>query len=169
MSWHAKAIKKYTKEVFSSTLTYLLTIVILTVWYLFSGDIFHWVWIEPLEVPPLERLLYGALTFVTLGRLVYNTGFYLALWRIFYALGDMRSYRELKAIIWMSLILIMYFWIIPAVIAVINWVISIGYNIFKFALYVAPPLVISVLVVGVYYYVLSNKKQLDLLSLNKDK
>lgn len=166
MSWQIKAINKYTKETFSSLWTYLLTAIFLTVWYLFSGNVFHWVWIEPLDVPPLERFLYSAITFYTLGRFIYNTGFYLVLWRIFYALGDMRSYKELKRIIWLCLILIMYFWIIPAVIAVLNWIISIGYNIFKFCLYVAPSLVISTLVVGIYYYVKNNKKQPDLISLD---
>lgn len=166
MKWHQKVIKKYIKEIFSSTLSYLLTAVLLTVWYLFTGDVFRWLWIEPLDVPPLERLLYSALTFATVGRLLYNTGFYLVLSSIFRELGDMQSYRELKAIIWGGLILIMYFWIIPAVIAVLNWIISVGYNIFKFFLYVAPAFVISSLLVGIYYYVRHNKKHPDLLTSN---
>jgi len=155
MTWYKKVLKKYIKEIFSSATTYIFTVLFLTIWYFYSGEIFQWIWIEPLDVPPLQRALYSALTFITLGRIIYLTRFYKVLWEI---LGDWQSYKEIKSVIWIILIFVMFNWIIPAFVAVVNWFISIGYNIFKLFLYIVPSFAISTLVVATIFYMRNKYK-----------
>lgn len=150
MSWYRKVLQKNIKEIFSSAGTYLLTATLLTAWYFYTGKGFQWEWIEPLDAPSFfERFFYSALTYVTIGALLYKIRFYQFL---YYVLGDWRSFKEAKALIWVLLLWLMYFKIVPFFFDVMNDVISIGYNLFMFVLYVAPWFFISVIAVFGYYY-----------------
>lgn len=165
MNWSEKVIKRNIKELFSTLPLYLLTTALLAAWYFGTGESFHWVWIDPLEVPPYQRVLYGALVFAGPGRLLYKTKIYLVLWWLF----DFRTFKEVKAIIWAFLLWLMYFKIIPMVIDLINGVISIGYNIYKFILYVAPAFAISILLMGTYLYLRHKKTRPTVLNTTSEK
>ncbi len=154
MTWYKKALKNNFKEIFSSVYIYILTVVLLGVWYLISGQTFHWVWIEPLEVPPYQRIFYSALFFAGPGYILYRMKVYLVL----FWLLDFRSFQKAKALILLVVSLFMYFKVVPWVIDLLNDIISIGYNILMFLIYVAPWFVVSVISFSTYLYFRKNNK-----------
>lgn len=150
MIWHRKILQENIKETFSSVLFYILILIFLGAQRFFLGDSFSWVWIEPIEQPSIfMRIFYSALTFLTLGKLVYKTKFYFYLYRI---IGNYWVYKKAKKNIWVFLMLIMFFIIVPIIVNLLNGVISIVYNVFIFLLYILPSLTISTTIVGIYFY-----------------
>ena len=114
------------------------------------GKTFTWTDISPIDSPSIfVRIFYSALTFVTLGRLLYLAGFYKALYRI---LGDWRSFKEAKAIIWVLLMAAMFFVIVPLVVDILNGILSIGYNLLALTLYAFPPVGVSMILFAFYFY-----------------
>ena len=154
MTWYERVLKKNIKEIFSSGILYVCILIILSIQHFFLGNSFSWVWIEPIEQPSIfVRIFYSAITYPTLGYLVYRTGFYLFIWRIF----PRRIFRGIKKKVWIILIGVMFFVVVPIVVDVLNGIISIFYNIFNFFLYLFPAVAISsLIVVGILY--LRNKK-----------
>ena len=114
--------------------------------------------ISPISEPSLfNRVLYSALVFVTFGAFLYWVKFYQFLYHIIVkGLGDRQLYRSIKGLIWGSLVLVMYFWVVPKVVAVLNIIISFFYNILNLILYLFPPLGISLIVFSIFY-ILFNK------------
>jgi hypothetical protein len=152
MYWHAKNLKKYSKEIFKSSILYLIIAIVLSLWYFFSGYDFNWTQISPLEAPSIfERTFYSALTFLTLGAFLYKIKFYKFLYNI---LGDWRSFKEAKALIWAGLLYLMFFKIVPKFFDILNSIISFGYNLFNLILYIIPPVGISIglFIIGFYIY-----------------
>lgn len=153
MSWYKHAIIKTLKKEVRS-LKLILTIVFpltFIFWYKLSGKPFEWQWINPIAVPPYIRLFYSALVFITLGFFLYLIKFYQVLYIIFVkVLGDFRSYKEAKGLIWFGLIALMYFKIVPWFVVVLNTIISIGYNLLKLIVYISPIIGIS-LVLGIIF------------------
>lgn len=148
MIWYKKSIVNYLKENWTSLLFVLIFPFILLLWNYLTGKNFVWHNISPLDTPDWQRYLYSALTFVSLGLLLYKIRFYQLLYFIFVTiLGDFRSYKEIKGIIWVGLMLLMYFKIVPWFVSVLNVVISFFYNIFGFVLYSIPPLGITFFIV----------------------
>lgn len=150
VTWYKKALKNNTKEIFSSLPLYIITVVLLSIWHFLSGGQFTWVWIEPIEVPSVfVRIFYSALTLITIGAFLYKIRFYQFLW---FVLGDWRTFKEAKALLWLLLMWFMYSWAVPKVIDLLNSVASIGYNIFNFLLYAFPAFVLSALILtGLLY------------------
>jgi hypothetical protein len=150
VTWYKKAIKHNIKEIFSSVPLYVLTVIILGVWHFLSGGQFTWVWIEPIEAPSVfVRIFYSALTFITLGAFLYKIRFYQFLW---FVLGDWKTFKEAKALLWLLLMWSMYSWVVPKVINLLNDIASIGYNIFNFLLYAFPAFTLSALILtGLMY------------------
>jgi hypothetical protein len=104
---------------------------------LMKGNLFIWHNIVPIDRPDIFfRIIYSALTFVTLGALLYYIGFYQFLSLIF---GRNRSgYKSMKKLIWLGLMWVMYVAIVPAGVNILNSVISFGYNILVLLVYVSP-------------------------------
>lgn len=152
MAWQMETIKKYTKDVFSSAALYLVISIILALQFFIAGKEFQWIAIEPLEAPSIFiRIFYSALTFVTIGALLYKIRFYQFL---YYVLGNWKSFKEAKALIWIFLLYFMYSWVVPKFFSFANWVLSFFFNIFRLILYIAPSIGISIAIflVGLFIY-----------------
>lgn len=152
--WYERALNEKRVEIVRSALFFLIFTVSISFWYFFSGQSFEWTPISPIEAPSFPyRLLYSALVFVTLGASLYYLGFYKWLYSFFRGVrGGYRDYKELKRLIWTSLIMLMFFVIVPMVVKILNSVISFFYNVYVLILYVFPSLAISALIFGAGYY-----------------
>lgn len=144
MSWEKRILTENIKNVLSSGILYLLTLIVVSIWDIYHGKSYTWVWLEVIDQPSIfVRLFYSAITFVTLGALLYRIKFYKLLWQI---IGDWRSYKEAKSAIWGLLVLFMYFYGVPKIVDFLNFIISIIYNIFNFILYISPFFTISLII-----------------------
>ena len=156
MSWYKHTLKKYGKEILSGAIFTVVCTLACLLWIFVMGKTFTWTDISPIEQPSIFiRIFYSALTFITLGAFLYKVGFYKALYQI---LGDWRSFKEAKSIIWVLLMGTMFFVIVPLVVDLLNSIISIGYNVFALILYAFPPVGISLIIFALYFYF---KKQLQ--------
>lgn len=156
MSWYKHTLKKYGKEILSGAIFTVVCTLAFLLWIFVMGKTFAWTDISPIEQPSIFiRIFYSALTFITLGAFLYKVGFYKALYQI---LGDWRSFKEAKSIIWVLLMGTMFFVIVPLVVDLLNSIISIGYNVFALILYAFPPVGISLIIFALYFYF---KKQLQ--------
>jgi len=136
-SWHKRVLSEYSRSTVASVSATLGVLMVLSVAQLLNGGVFEWEKIAPIDQPDiLVRFLYSALTFVSIGAILYNLRFYQFLSLLFGS--DRRGYREAKGIIWAGLILIMYFVIVPFVVEVMNTTVSFLYNIALLFLYVSP-------------------------------
>lgn len=159
MTWYKDTLQKHKKEILSGSIFTVICAIVFLLWIFAIGRTFSWTDISPIEQPSVfVRLFYSALTFITLGAFLYRVGFYKALYQI---LGDWRSFKEAKAIIWVLLTGIMFFVIVPLVVDLLNGIISIVYNLFALALYAFPPVGISLILFTLYFYL---KKQIQFKS-----
>lgn len=145
MTWYKKYLTQYKKEIIiSATFTFVFT-TFLSLWHYALGKSFIWREIDPIPQPhEFVRFIYSALVFVTFGAFLYWIRFYQFLYSVIVrGLRDWRLYKDIKAIIWTSLILVMYFFVVPKVIDCLNSTISIIYNLFIFILYLLPPLLLT--------------------------
>ncbi len=151
MKWHQLEIKKFIKETLNTSAFAILFLISLSTWHFALGQAFEWQAITPISEPSIfQRLLYSALTFATLGAILYELGFYKFLYQI---IGDWQSYKEAKRIIWLLLMGLMFFIIVPFTVSVLNHIISFGYNILNFAIYIFPPLgIAAILAIGYFYF-----------------
>lgn len=140
MTWHKDTIEKYVKENYSSVAAFFVFMLVCTVWYYFSGQRFEWKDIDWISAPPIwERLLYSYLVYKTLGKWLYDVYFYKFLHFIFVEiLSNRRKYKEVKSALWDILMATMFFYIIPAVINALNFIITIVYNAIALILYLSP-------------------------------
>ena len=154
MSWYRKVLKENKKEIASSAAFAVVFALAILLWHFALGKSFQWETISPIEAPSLlSRALYSALVFITFGAFLYWVKFYQVLYHI---VSDRQLYRGIKGLIWGSLILVMYFWVVPTVVELLNAIISFFYNIFNLTLYLFPPLGVSLIMFSICY-VLFNK------------
>ena len=150
MHWYERTFKKYSKEILSGAVFSILFSLFLLLYVFVAGYSFTWTDISPIEEPSIfVRIFYSALTFVTLGAFLYKIHFYQGLYRI---LGDWQSFREAKAIIWVVLMALMFFVIVPTVVGILNAVLSFGYNVIALLLYLCPPLGAALILFLFYVY-----------------
>lgn len=152
-TWYKRILTEKKKEIITSTTFALVFALSVALWHYFTGKVFEWQSISPVEEPDLlPRLFYSALVFVTLGAGLYAMGFYKSLYSLYRGTrGGYRAYKEMKGVIWVALILSMYFVIIPVVVDILNAVISFSYNISILVLYLFPPFGISAVVFIIGY------------------
>lgn len=163
MTWYERILVKKRKETVSAVVFAILFALSVTLWHYAMGKSFGWQSISPVEVPDLlPRLFYSALVYVTLGKILYNLGFYKVLYSLYRGMsGGWRAYNKTKDLIWWILIGGMYFAIIPVVVNILNAVLSFFYNAYVLILYLFTSLGISVLVFGVGWFALKKYKQLS--------
>ena len=161
MNWYKKIIKKNKTEIISSAMFSGVFSLALLIWHFMLGKNFAWVTISPLSAPPPVYIIYSALVFVTLGRLLYVIGFYKLLATVVgEIMGDWKAYREIKAFLWLGLIIIAYY-LLHKFIDLLNTIISFFYNVLNFILFLSPPLGIS-LILFIGGYLFFKKQQLDI-------
>ncbi len=160
MTWYKKVLTENKKEILSSAIFVIIFALSILLWHFVFDKTFRWETITPVEEPSLlNRALYSALVFVTFGAFLYWIKFYQFLYSLIVkALRDRRLYQNTKRLIWGFLILIMYFWIIPKIVDLLNTIISLFYNLFNLMLYLFPPLGISLVVFSIGYIIFKLKK-----------
>ena len=149
MTWYKKVLKESRKEIASTTAFAVVFALAILLWHFALGKSFHWETINPIEAPSLlSRALYSALVFLTFGAFLYWIKFYQLLYHI---VSDRQLYRGIKGLVWDSLILAMYFWIVPTVVGLLNAILSFFYNILNLILYLFPPLGVSLILFSIGY------------------
>ncbi len=147
MSWYSEVLKRYSKKTIVTVSIFLAIQIMFAVLNFANGGTFVWHSITPIDQPSIfERVIYSALTFVTLGAGLYYLRFYQFLSLLFG--NDRQSYRQVKSLIWLGLMWLMYAVLVPASVNVLNAIISFLYNSILFIIYVSPDLlVLSVILI----------------------
>lgn len=105
---------------------------------------FAWMDIAPFQPLPWIRILFSALTFVTLGAVLYALRFYQLLNFIFVTLlQDRKTYRAIKSLIWLALMGFLFYYVQPVVIKYLNLIASIVFNLLNLILFLSPSLGIT--------------------------
>jgi len=150
MRWYKREINKFISETVNSTVFALVFLSSLSLWYFALGQEYQWQAITPVPEPSIfNRMLYSALTFVTLGALLYKLKFYQFLYQIS---GSWRAFQDAKKIVWIVLIGLMFFIIVPTTVNIMNHVLSFGYNVLNLIFYLCPPLGVAVILTIAYKY-----------------
>lgn len=163
MSWKKRIFKEHIKETIFATVfscTFALTIMIANFFFDWNFD---WKEIDPIEMPPLWiRGVASFFTWFTLWNWLFNLYFYKALYSICKFLWISYSkYEKLKKQIWVWLMLLVTFVLIPLIIDILNSIISILFNIFQFLISTIPYMGISATIsaVVVLSYIYITKKE----------
>lgn len=150
MTWYKQTLKKYGKEILLGAMFSVLCSLAFLIWIFVFDRTFTWINIEPIEQPSIfVRILYSALTFVTLGAFLYMIGFYKILYQF---IGDWGLFKEAKRIIWLLLMGFMFFIVVPVVVDLLNGIISILYNLLGLIVFSFPPIGISLIFFIFYFY-----------------
>lgn len=146
--WYWREISKNFKKSFLSVSLYILFLALLAAWKFLIGQDFVWQSISPMPEPNIFiRILYSAITFISLGAILYSLGFYKALHNVCVKiLGDWQLYKGIKKIVWIFLMALMFFYIVPFIVFILNSIISFFFNILIFILYLFPPFGFAVLI-----------------------
>lgn len=167
MTWYKKVLAENRKEIITSAIVSIVITLAFSVWYFITGKGFEWRAISPISQPSLlHRYFYSAFVFVTIGAFLYHI---VKLWKILHfifveILGIWKLYKLVKWILWMSLILSTYYYIMPTVVSVLNAVISFFYNITILLLYLTPPVGIFLIVFSLSYAIYIVVKEKFILS-----
>lgn len=153
MTWHKDKIEKYIKENYSSVMTFFIFMFVCTLWHYFSGQKFVWRDVNLIDTPSIwYRALYSALAFLTLGRWLYKIKFYQFLYFLdVVLLHDKRGYRKDKKSIWAIMTIAMYLYIVPKIVDILNFAISLVINTIALILYLSP--VIGICLISYLIYV----------------
>lgn len=140
--WFERVLSEYSRSTAVAVSATLAVLLMLSLVQFVKGSSFAWNDIAPIDQPDLlSRAFYSALTFVSIGAILYQLQFYRFLSWIFGS--DRSSYKEAKRIIWIGLILMMYWYIVPVIVDFLNTAVSFAYNISLLVLYLSPVLFIG--------------------------
>ncbi|NRH21330.1 hypothetical protein HOO68_04770 [Candidatus Gracilibacteria bacterium] len=163
MNWKRKIFKEHIKETIFATVFSLTFALVLMVANFFFDWNFDWEEIDPIEMPPLWiRGVASFFTWFTLGNWLFNLYFYKVLYWICKLFGIRYSeYKKLKQKIWVGLMLLVTFVLIPLIVDILNSLISILFNIFQFLISTIPYMGISATIsaVVVLSYIYITKKE----------
>lgn len=139
MKWHEKILKENFKEIAASVSSLLALGLAYSVSHFLLGREFEWVLIEPIDLPTIPvRIFYSALTFITLGRLLYVVGFYKGLHDVVVKAFDAwDAYKKIKSTVWVLLMLLVYI-ILPKIVDALNAILSFCYNVIRLIMYWHP-------------------------------
>lgn len=163
MNWKRKIFKEHIKETIFATVFSLTFALVLMVANFFFDWNFDWEEIDPIEMPPLWiRGVASFFTWFTLWNWLFNLYFYKVLYWICKLFGIRYSeYKKLKQKIWVWLMLLVTFVLIPLIVDILNSLISILFNIFQFLISTIPYMGISATIsaVVVLSYIYITKKE----------
>jgi len=143
MKRYNKELRKYIQEESSKLSIILIMVLVVTITLqLWIGQTtFIRIDIEPISVDWIfSRLLYSALTFVTLGWVLYKVWFYKMLYAVFWRLFGYKVYEGIKKIIRAILLGLMFFVIVPFVADLLNTVLTRRYNWLRYISFISPAL-----------------------------
>lgn len=160
-AWYKKVLTENKKEIIRATLISLAVTTAFSLWYFISGKDFVWTDYAFISDPTLAPRLLSALVFTSLGEILYDLGFYYVLHFVFVViLRDRAAYNQIKRVIWLSLMAVMGFVIVPWVIDTLNKVFSFLYNVWLFILYIFPVFGVFLLGFAIAVYILKRKPHL---------
>jgi hypothetical protein len=149
--WYKKILEGHGREALHSAIVSVAITIAFSFWYFASGKSFEWHSISPIPQPGFfASEFYGAFAFVTIGAFLY---YVVKLWKGIYFVcveifGSRKLYRDIKAVVWVVLVLITQFYIVPTVIDWANAILSFFYNMWFLFLYTFPPLGIFLAIFG---------------------
>jgi hypothetical protein len=157
MQRYHKQFRKYIQE--ESSKLSLILIMILAVTLILQ----LWIWqnifiridIDPISVDWIfSRLLYSALTFVTLGWVLFKVWFYKLLYAFFWKLFGYKFYKKIKKAIRVLLLGLMFFVIVPFVADLLNTILSRWYNWLRYISFISPALWVWLMIflIGVLFH-----------------
>ena len=162
INWHKRVLKEYRKDItYSAVFSFVVSLGYL-IWSHSQGSVFMWQSISPIEQPSiLARYFYSAFTFVTIGAFLY---YVVKLWKGLHfvfvkVLGSWEIYNLVKYFVWLGLMAITYFYIVPTIVGIMNAVLSFFYNIFNLILYISPGIGIFLILTVVSTYGLALAKR----------
>ena len=158
MSWHKDILQSSLRKELIAAGSILIILLILSAVQFFRGEPFSWQNITIFSTPDFwQRAFWSALTFATLGWVLYKIYFYKILSWIFG--NDRTEYQQVKKIVWLGLMYVNY-QIFPTIIDILNGTVSILFNIILLSAYLAPALLTS-LILGLALGVLIERKQIS--------
>lgn len=106
-----------------------------------------------------SRLVYSALTFVTLGALLYKLKFYKLLYETVWRLFGYKIYEKVKYVVRWVLIAFMYIKVVPYITNILNQTISIAYNALRYIAFISPWLWIGLMIFFIWVLIDIQKKR----------
>ncbi|KND50555.1 MAG: hypothetical protein AB198_01775 [Parcubacteria bacterium C7867-003] len=162
MSWYKNVLTKYSNEIKQSAVfSFVLSLIYLLYKYYLGNNIFVWQEVNPIEQPDIfVYYFYSAFTFITIGAFLYHV---VKLWKIIYYIcvrmfGSIELYKFVKWLVWIGLLGITYFYIVPITINFLNGILSFFYNIYNLILYMSPSVGIFLILTTIGIYILKTIK-----------
>ena len=162
MQRHSKALKKYFQEESSKLSIILICLLVATVvlQIVIQQNEFLRIKIQPIDSSWIfSRLVYSALTFVTLGALLYKLKFYKLLYETVWRLFWYKIYEKVKYIVRWVLIAFMYIKVVPYITNILNQTISIAYNALRYIAFISPWLWIGLMIFFIWVLIDTQKKR----------
>ncbi len=169
MVWYKKALSKFKKELITSAILAMIVSLLLLIAHYNFGKTFEWTNLEVLSAPTFfDRVLYSAMTYVSVGAFLYFIRVYQLIYFIFITLlGAFRLHKMFKQLLWWGLMLAMYFWIVPKTIEVVNAILSFFYNIAVYLIYLTPRFIGSFVVISMIFILFQKYKTRIIHGLHK--
>ncbi len=157
--WHKKAITEYKKEVIKATMVALAAAFAVGLLCFALGRRFALQEVH-LPEPTLTLRILSGLVFDSLGYILYELKFYYVLYMIFVVFLRMRElYNALKTVIWYGLMFVMGFYIVPWIMNVLNFILTILLNTGMAIVYAAPSIGVFIVVFPTAFYFLKKKTE----------
>lgn len=162
MQRYSKALKKYFQEESSKLSVILICVLVATVvlQIFIQQNEFIWVKIQPIDTSWIfSRLVYSALTFVTLGALLYKLKFYKLLYETVWRLFWYKIYEKVKYLVRWVIIAFMYIKVVPYITNILNQTISTAYNALRYIAFISPWLWIGLMIFFIWVLFDTQKKK----------
>lgn len=138
-----RVLSEYSRSTVGAVSAILGVLLALSIIQFMNGGSYAWNDIALINQPDiLSRAFYSALTFVSIGAILYRLQFYKFLSLIFGS--DRTSYKEAKHLVWVGLMLAMYWYVVPVIVDLLNIGVSFVYNASMLVLYLSPVLFMGV-------------------------
>ena len=163
MSRYSRTLRKFFQEEQLKLSIILMCVLVTTVvlQIFIQQNEFLRIKIQPIDTSWIfSRLVYSALTFVTLGALLYKLKFYKLLYETVWRLFWYKIYEKVKYVVRWVLIAFMYIKVVPYITNILNQTISIAYNALRYIAFISPWLWIGLMIffIWVLYYTQRKKK-----------
>lgn len=130
----------------------VFTLALMTWYPIFTGEV-GWRWGGFVEISSVQaRVISGLITFAVV-RILYALRFWLFL-RILS--GDRRSHNEIKELIILAIGFCVGYWVVPALVWLANFVLSLLHNGFVFAVILSAPATVSICAIQLIRYLHPN-------------
>lgn len=134
-------IKKYIFQNPWKIVALILAPLFVAITFYFWNQSWEWEDINPISMPPFIRIVLSAFVYLTFWAFLNFVKFY----QLLYNILTRTEFKKFKQIIWSWLIIFMYFYVIPFVLSIFNFTITLWYNWLTLLLYISPGIFFAVL------------------------